>query len=141
MAKENDVPSIPQLNGDPHESRLQRLENEVSDLRVQHAEVSTNLVHLGGVVESAVTRISDKVDLCIKPLADTLQRHIEEDAVAKAKLSAVIETVSHLDALATQRANRWTNWKKGLTTLLLGAGAIGMKELVVVLFHAARHAP
>lgn len=138
MAKEEDVPITPKLNGDPHETRLQRLEDEVSDLRVQNAEVSTRLEHLSSVVENSTRQISDKIDLVVKPLTDTLHEHIKEDALSRNKLNELSSTVTLLDAKETARAQRWVTWRKTIGTLLLGAGAIGLKELAVAIFHAAQ---
>ncbi len=139
MDNEDDVSNFPQRDtSDSHEHRLQRLEDELSELKVQNAQVSTNLQHLGVQVELSTARISDKIDLCVKPLADTLHEHIKEDAQHHGKLNDLSGIVVDLEAKEDQRAKRWAGWKKAIGTLFLGAGAIGMKELIVYLVHTLR---
>jgi hypothetical protein len=121
-----------------HEARIQRLEEHTSDLRAELSEVSTNLRNLGVQVSDSAARISDKIDLCVKPLSDTLARHIEDGQQAKIKLNDLGQVVASLQSQAQTRAQRWATWRKGLGTLLLGAGAIGVKELAVVIFHAVK---
>lgn len=141
MAKEDeDQRAVYQFGAPGHEARIARLEDELSDLRVQSAEISTDLKHLGTQVEVSSLRISDKIDLCIKPLTETLHDHFKDDAATNAKLVNLASTVTHLDDLATARAVRWSTWKKAIATLTLGGGAIGLKELVVYVVTTFKHA-
>lgn len=143
------------------EPRVSRLEEEVSTLRVHHAEISTDLKHLSIQVQEATarladkletttahlasnlqataSRLSDKIDFVLKPLTETLHTHIQEDTLSRVKIDGIGSVVSHLQAAEQARVNRAANWKKAVGSVFLGAGAIGAKELIMFIVNSFRH--
>ena len=124
-------------NGDSaHEDRIQRLEESQSELKVAVAEATVTLHNLGAQVEAMGSRISDKIDLVVKPLHDTLHDHIKEDLVSKDKIAVLETTVSKLDGDRLLKEGRWKGIKTAIYAVTTGAMAIGLKELVMWLIRS-----
>src|SRR5688572_5456775 len=109
-------------NGFAHEERIQRLEDHVAELRTSHAEVSTNLRNLGEQMHEGVSRIADKIDAVVKPVADTLHEHIKEDAIAKERLNGLDRTVSRMDEERQAREGRAKAIRTAIYAICTGAG-------------------
>lgn len=123
---------------DPHEFRIARLEEHVSELRTGQAELKGDVSKVAMQLEQGFGKLAERLDLTVKPLATTLAAHIQEDAISKVKISELEDVIAPLDAAHKARSERWAFWKKTFGGLMLGGASIGMKELVVWLVHFFR---
>ena len=123
---------------DAHEHRIQRLEEVASDLKAQHAEVNTNLKYLGDKVDSSMKAVTDRIDDVLKPLSEKLQAHLVADEKAHGEMVEIANIAKRLNEKEEARSQRWNGWKKAISTVTLGAAAIGLKELIAFI---VRHIP
>jgi hypothetical protein len=116
------------------DTRILRLEDEFSDLKASHAETTTELKHLSEQVIDSAVRITEKIDACIQPINERLNEGLGH-------LISLNEKVLEHDkfigiALATKKAAdiKRATWRKIAFALATGAGAVVVKELIVMFF-------
>lgn len=112
------------LIAEAHEDRIQRLEQTVS-------ETSTKVATIEQKIESGFQYIGEKMESTMKPVADKLAAHVDDDKELNKKVSAVVDQISDsknriekLEDTAGRRKARWDTIKKvagALALALVGA--------------------
>lgn len=106
-----------------HEERLQRLEEDASEL----AKQGVQLQHLTNQVSDGFAQLNDRIEFLVKPLTDKV------DTAVKA-----IDTSNHriasLEAAGAKRLRLTANFKKGMWLLSAGGLAILGQKLVFYLW-------
>lgn len=114
-----------------HEERIQKLEENLSEVKAAHAEMAANLRNLGTQVQDGVGRINDKIDTIIAPLSKSLQDHIKEDEELAAKVTRLENTVTRLEEEREASRSKMKSLRGALIAIITGAGAIALKEAAV----------
>lgn len=120
---------------DGHEERLQRVEHTQHELAVKVAENNQQINFVGTELERGFGRMAEKIEQCIKPLADKM---VEQNGHIEAMGDRIGEHGKALERFkdAERRsAERWDWWKKAMATVITGAAAIALKELVAFIAH------
>lgn len=124
---------------DNHEVRIQKLEENLSEMRSEHSTVKADVRNLVSQVADGFTRVQEKIDSVIQPLATKIQDHVADDEVINATVAAKLESVKSLvenhEEERVASAGKWKGIKTAILSVIIGALAIGAKELVVWLAH------
>lgn len=129
------MPPKPTATAENHEVRIQRLEESVTELKVETAQVSTNLGNLTKVVNDGFEAVKEKIEDLVSPLTTALKTHEAEDDKAHDELEAVKGRVEVLEQHVQGRQSLVKGIRTFFVAALTGATAIGLKELVVWLVH------
>ncbi len=140
MAEDNSMPALRSVD-DGHESRIQNLEQDVSDLR---DGVTENKVSLGYV--------SKAIEDGFKTTATQLEKGFGEVGVrmtlGETRLTSMAEVLEDhgrkfekMDEDKVRAAERWSSLKKWAAAASAGGLAIALKELVQYIVHLATSVP
>lgn len=122
-----------------HEDRLQTAEARITDFAGKVAENAVQFEYLSKRVEDGFTTLRTSVEdgfLAVHQQIDDGQQRMESMA------ERIGEHGRKLDRLEDEKkrnSERWDGLKKLVVPAVTGAGAIGIKELVVLLIHHFGH--
>lgn len=113
-----------------HEMRIQKLEENLSEVKAAHAELAANLKNLVVQVNDGVGRINDKIDSIVAPLSNTIQEHIHEDKELASKVDALKVAVDKIEDDRARAEGKMKALRAAVLAVITGASAIALKEAV-----------
>ena len=116
-----------------HESRLQNVEENLTDVKSQQSELAVTVKFLSQHIQESTSRISDKIDQYASQVNEKVKTIEESHDALKDKVSLTRTTLKVFEEDRQKSKARWAFVQKGLYAMLSGAAAIGVKELIVLL--------
>lgn len=119
-----DMPSSPfkqpsELLAEAHEDRIQRLEQTVSDTVTKVATIEQK-------IDSGFQYLAEKMESTMKPVAERLQQHVEDDKELGKKIGLAVDQIDNnsqrlekIEDRASRRKAMWETVRKGGWAVLL----------------------
>lgn len=117
-----------------HEDRIQRLEQGLSEVRV---ELATNSERLNAVVnklDEIIPTVQGAIENCISPITQRLSDHLASDEKIHSEVAAALPRLQSLEDAYEKKKERKKAWKGFWYAVAVAGGGILTKELAVKLF-------